>query len=385
MATKALLASIILTLVTLAACAPAAPAPTPTSPPPAKPTAAPAAPVAPAATAAPKAPAATPAPAAAKPGALDALVEGARKEGVVRMVFPGDIGERGARRLNEAFNKKYNLNIRLEPTLSTSFAIEVGKATTEIKTGASVSWDVMNGTARHFADWVPAGYLITYDWPGTFSHIARDGMLYNGAFVINGGEYYQPLYNPNLVKPADVPKKWEDLLDARWKENIVTHNSAAGWVRLTEFWGEERVTAFVEGFAKQKPLFVSGLQVPQRLISGEYPLAATAFVSSIFVEQAKGAPLRYAEEVKPIIAEQYGLVILQKAQNPNAAKLFAAFNVTPEGLQIWWEETKRGMPTVPGPLADWLKGKEVRYTSVDFLVKEGPRLEDKYLKILGLR
>ncbi|MBI4318831.1 MAG: extracellular solute-binding protein [Chloroflexi bacterium] len=371
--------------ILLAACAPAAPAPTPApTPKPAaaqpQPTAAKPAP--PAAATAPAAAAQKPAP---KASAVDQVIQEARKEGAVKVVFPADFGQRGPRRLIEAFNKKYNLDLKVDYTSSASFEVEVSKVTTELKTGGKPSWDVVMAAVRHIGEMDGGKLLTPFDWSGTFPHIPPNAVLADGLFVINGGSYHLPAYNPNLVKPADVPRKWEDLLDPKWQGNIVAQSTASPWVRLTESWGEARVTALVEGLAKQQPAFVSILQVVPRLVSGEYPLAPNVLNNLAFTEAEKGAPIRLAEEVKPVVGDYFGLVVPQRAEHPNAARLFIAFNLTPEAQQIWWEEAKRGAPLVPGPLGDWLKNKEVIYTSTDFLLKEGPRLDLKYLKILGLK
>ncbi|MDP2728605.1 MAG: hypothetical protein Q8P59_13830, partial [Dehalococcoidia bacterium] len=93
----------------------------------------------------------------------------------------------------------------------------------------------------------------------------------------------------------------------------------------------------------------------------------------------------FAEEVKPMVSMEYGLAVPQKAQHPNAGKLFAAFQLEPEAQKIWWEEAKYASPLVPGPLADFVKGKDVAKASLDFIAQNQVRLEDKYLKILGLK
>ena len=44
---------------------------------------------------------------------IDELVAAARKEGVIEFLAPSTFGPQGAQSLAEAFNRKYNLNIRL--------------------------------------------------------------------------------------------------------------------------------------------------------------------------------------------------------------------------------------------------------------------------------
>ncbi|MDP2726847.1 MAG: substrate-binding domain-containing protein, partial [Dehalococcoidia bacterium] len=167
---------------------------------------------------------------------------------------------------------------------------------------------------------------------------------------------------------------------------LVLHDTAQVWVRLTEPWGEERVTKLVEGMERLEPAFGTANQVLDRIVSGEYPLVAAALQSQVFQAQADGAPGRFADEVKPIISDPYALVVPQKAKSPNAARLLMAFSLTPEGQQIWWEEAKYGSHLVPGtPIGDFSRGKEVFVTSQAFLDANADRLDTKYLKILGLK
>ncbi|MDP2726848.1 MAG: extracellular solute-binding protein [Dehalococcoidia bacterium] len=357
----------------LVACAPAA---APTATPAPKATAAPP----PAAT--PTAPAAKPSP---KPSALEQLIEGSRKEGVVRANLSSSLGEKGAQRLTEALNKKYDLNLKLEYTPAVKMEAVVAQVVTELQTGGAPSFDILNGTLQHFMDMRQRGMLSTFDWVGAFPHVPRELVFFDGGWVGFASEYNLPAYNPNLVKPADAPRKWEDLLDPKWKGKLVMHNSVSAWIRLTETWGEEKVTALLQGLAKQDPVFVSAPQVVPRVTSGEYPLAAPVLASMFFDAQAKGAPIRFAEEVKPMVSMEYGLVVPQRAKNPNAARLLVAFTLTPEAQRIWWEEGKFASSLVPGPLADFVKGKDVATASLDFVTQNQVRLEDKYLKLVGLK
>src|SRR4051812_9181624 len=57
----------------------------------------------------------------------DELVAGAKKEGVINVHAPSNIGPQGAQELGAAFNKKYRLNIKLNYSPSSSFTTDTGK------------------------------------------------------------------------------------------------------------------------------------------------------------------------------------------------------------------------------------------------------------------
>lgn len=365
--------SVVISLFVVGSCTPAAPVTTPTAVP----------------KATIKPPAATPAAAAAKPvaqpNALEQLIEGARKEGMVKAMMSPRLGNKGAERLIGAFNKKYNLNLRLEYTPEAKWTGMVGQLMTELQAGGRPSADVYLATPRHFHSMAKDGLILAYDWTRTFSHIPQSAVLVDGTFITFITDNYVPAYNPNMVKPEDVPRKWDDLLDPKWKMGLVAGDSAGPWVKLTEAWGEARVTEFVVRLAKQEPVFVNFNQVVPKVTSGEYAVAAFADVSLVFEAQAVRAPIRLVEDVGHTVSYEIGLAMPRGAQNPNAARLFIAFQLTPEAVQIWWEEAKYSTPFVPGRLAEFMKGKEAVYNTIEFLNKEDKRLEEKYSKILGLK
>ncbi|MDP2726867.1 MAG: extracellular solute-binding protein [Dehalococcoidia bacterium] len=376
-------------LALLAACAPAAPsAPTPapkaTSGQPAAATPA-AATAAPKATGGPATTATTPTP-VAKSSALDQLIEGARKEGVVRVNLMSPIGDKGAQRLIDALNKKYSLNLKMEYTASASMPRTAAQVLTELKTGGAPSWDVIQGTASNLVDLVQANMVETFDWAGAFPNIPAGAVFYGGANLSVATTYQVPIYNKNLVRQQDVPRKWEDLLDPKWKGKLVVPSQVDMYVWFTEMWGEERTTRLVEGLVKQDPIFAEISQVVPRVASGEYPVAAYIPSGQVFQAQKQGAPVEFADEVDPVRGQDYLLSVPKKAQHPNAAKLFVGFNMSQEAQQVWWEEAGRSSHLVPeSPMVPVLKGKKLVFGTTEFDLKESPRLTEKYSKILGLK
>ncbi|MDO8688487.1 MAG: extracellular solute-binding protein, partial [Dehalococcoidia bacterium] len=75
-----------------------------------------------------------------------------------------------------------------------------------------------------------------------------------GYFTYNGMKIIGMSYNTNLVKEADAPKAWKDILDPKWRGSISTKDSASGdalmqWYLLRKLYGEQ----FWKDFAAQKP------------------------------------------------------------------------------------------------------------------------------------
>jgi iron(III) transport system substrate-binding protein len=131
-------------------------------------------------------------------------------------------------------------------------------------------------------------------------------------------------YNPNQVSAAEAPKKWEDLLDPKWKDSINVKVSNSGlqhgvWYMLLPILGAD----YFKKFGDQKPrAFDSYVQQYGRLVDGQDKIIMGAQYSGYIEFKAKGAPLAFVfpETGVPAVPETYGIV--DQAPHPNAAELF---------------------------------------------------------------
>src|SRR5690606_23467479 len=148
-------------------------------------------------------------------------------------------------------------------------------------------------------------------------------------------------YNADIIKPEEAPKKWEDLLDPKWKGKMVTADAFSSGGTLHWF-GALRQTfgkSFVEQLAKQDILIRAGSgETTDTVISGERPLAAMILQYYVFGEVQKGANLNvvFPEEGLPISYEVIG--IAKNAPNPDLAKQFVDFALSKEA-QTYWQKT----------------------------------------------
>ena len=140
-------------------------------------------------------------------------------------------------------------------------------------------------------------------------------------------------YNPNNVPAAEAPKKWEDLLDPKWKDAINVKVSNSGlqhgvWYMLKPILGED----YFKKFGEQKPrAFDSYVQQYGRLVDGQDKIIMGAQYSGYIEFKAKGAPLAFVfpETGVPAVPETYGIV--DQAPHPNAAELFMDWFLSPVG------------------------------------------------------
>ncbi|HVO93224.1 MAG TPA: extracellular solute-binding protein [Terriglobales bacterium] len=140
------------------------------------------------------------------------------------------------------------------------------------------------------------------------------------------------LYNTELVKPNDVPKSLDDLLDAKWLGKVSMpdpsrHASTAQYLwNLQQVKGEKWLD-FAKGLAKQKPVLVESYStVPNTIVRGE-ALVGITYIQ--YAGQTKG-PISFAP-INQVFADPSDAALSAKAANSNAARLFIEYLCSPEG------------------------------------------------------
>ena len=149
----------------------------------------------------------------------------------------------------------------------------------------------------------------------------------DGVIQLFGIEYVAPIYNKELVKPADVPKRYEDLADPKWKDKIVmanpaTHATTISWlIGLKEhvFATEGEWMSFVKGLAANRPMFVASFgPTPAPIESGEKLIGIS--MPKYIITKAP-APLDWAHVSQPLLGTPRAIALAAKPQHPEAAKV----------------------------------------------------------------
>jgi len=159
-----------------------------------------------------------------------------------------------------------------------------------------------------------------------------------------GIEYVAPIYNKELLKPQDVPKRYEDLADPKWKDKIVmpdpsSHATTICWlVGLKEnkvFGTDDAWMNFIKGLAANKPMFVKSFgPTPAPVESGEKLLAIS--MPKYIVTKAP-APLDWVR-VDTLLGTPRAIAIAAKAPHPEAARVFLDYWLSKDAMKLLAEQ-----------------------------------------------
>src|SRR6476660_4124316 len=207
----------------------------------------------------------------------------------------------------------------------------VTRALTEFQ-GGQASWDVV------LSDNAPpviraAGAIMDYNT------VQRDVLYLHDPNMATVSLQVQALaYNTKKMKPADLPKSWEDVANPKYKGIVALDDPLrAGPLSsmlsgLKTQWNDDnRYSNFVKGLkALNVPVHQSTSAMFRLVISGEYSICMPALLHDVFEEIHKGTPVNYNKAVPPVVfPRQAGIYV--KAPDPNAAKLFAEWLISEEG------------------------------------------------------
>lgn len=313
---------------------------------------------------------------------MDQLVAAAKQEGAVSFYAPSTVTPAGGKALAHAFNKKFNTNIQVSYLPSGSMTGDVGKLVAQAATGVAPEWDLMVIIdALHGPLWQKRLH-IPYDY-GQLGVDSR-AIHYDNGTVSIANQVVLPAYNPKILPAMDVPKRWEDLLDPKWRGKIGVPTATGQIDFLAILWGEEKFMEFVRALGKREPIPGKLAELATRLELGEILLATTLTDSFIHRARQTGGSLEHAQ-VQPVVSPAYHAGVLKGARHPIAAHLFAVFLTSLEAQQIWEKYGGQSSAFVPGTkMHAYVQGKTVIYlTQKDVALVN--RMVAEIGKVLGFR
>jgi iron(III) transport system substrate-binding protein len=274
-------------------------------------------------------------------------VEAAKKDGKV-IVYGAQVPQ-AMKPLHAAFEKKYGIQVDYWRGSSTKVS---ERALTEWRAGKP-GFDIVEGNRGVQLIMRDDGLFQKYIPPSSEKFPAKfkekDGMITPWRVLP-----ISILYNTEMVKPAELPKTFDDLLNPKWSGKITMpdptrHTTTAQFLwNLREIKGDKWLD-LVKGLANQKPLLVESLApVTTTIIKGEAPVGITYIK---YVKQYKG-PIGYVLMDKYLSDPNY-MSLGAKAPHPNAAKLYLEFVTSAEGQKLAAQEGEFVMyPGIYPPIKD---------------------------------
>lgn len=187
-------------------------------------------------------------------------------------------------------------------------------------------------TLQDFVRWKQQGALLEFK-PQGFDKIDPSFKDPSGDYVavqINAHTY---AYNPNLVKPEDVPRSALDFLNSRFKGKVVSCYPADDDATLYAFYSivQKYGWPYMDRYMANQPNFIQGhLGVVRSIASGENLVTFDTIAGismdqkNLGLTQAVAFPQSDALPIWPFTA-----AIFKSAPHPNAAKLFLTWYLSP--------------------------------------------------------
>ena len=321
------LLGLVVGIVILAGCLPSAPPVTNPSP-------------LPATTATPIVPAIKP-PTARSPEevAWNKVVEDAQKEGKVTVYSYSWVGDSGTA-VSKAFRNAYGIDLEIITGRGAEF---VERLKTEKRMGA-MTGDILESVATHLNNAKKSDLLgpSAIDLPvlkekGAWA-VEQLSLDKEGYIVPFMSMVAAPYVNTRMVKSGEEPRKWSDMLQPRWKGQIMLQDPAisVGAYNLLTY---VKYGVFTEDFlrqlANQDIRFTTGTQQEAQLLAqGERSLSLFQVDSDTASMINSGAPIRALSMEEGVLVQTMAVARVKDGPHPSATRVFLNWLFSPEGQKV---------------------------------------------------
>ncbi len=279
--------------------------------------------------------------------------------------------------LTEPFKEKYGIDIQWVSGVGTELN---QKIFSERRAGLYLGDLYVGGSTPPIVDLKPAGVLAPIKpllilpevlnakayYEGRLPFIDREGIytLAHGLAVAN-----VIAVNSEMVKSGEI-KSYDDLLAARWKNNIVFGDPTIGgttgeWFMVTALF--TMTPDFHRHLAMQNPILTRDTRLHVEWVArGKYAIALAPYKERVAEFQKVGAPLKWVVPTgEQYLSASSTLSYLDRAPHPNAAKVFINWFLSKEGLAAWSRAAK--MQSAREDVStDFLPPEAIRKSSVRY-------------------
>ena len=243
-----------------------------------------------------------------------------------QLVWYTSLNVEDAEKLSAPFAKKYP---GVEVTVNRQSANSVlQKVLTERRAGKDVA-DVVLVGAEYLDLLQNRGFFLKY---GSTEWKAEKGDFWTATYM----SVHSIAYNKNLVAAGAAPRRYQELLQERWRGKLAVNLGNPTWIySMMEVFGVDNGMSFLKKLAATSPRAYRGTtQLMQSVIAGDAEVGIALNHDGVIAFINKGAPVALSTVQDPVYADVHGIAILGNAQRPNAARLFVDFVVSKEGQTI---------------------------------------------------
>lgn len=182
-------------------------------------------------------------------------------------------------------------------------------------------------------------------------------------------------YNKNIIRPADVPKSFDDLIKPENKGKLGVSGDSTG-VRFLGAVIRAKGEEFVKRLAplEMKMHMISGGAIHELMAAGEMPMSVSIFRNHVLAGQAKGAPTQWVP-LDLNATNAGGVALPAHSNNPHAALLLADFLLSPEGQKIFEEKFRFATSTKDYGFKRW-------YPEKGLTTEQYEKVDDRWKKLL---
>jgi len=262
-----------------------------------------------------------------------ALIEAAKKEGKCSFYTAMDL--QFAEKLGKDFEAKYSgVNVRVERSGAERVFTRIGQ---EYSSNVHAVDVVNTADQAHCIVWKRNGWLAPYIPEEVAQHYDKSFYDPEGFEVVTRVLVSPFGINTDLVKMADAPKSFADLLNPKWAGKMVkAHPAYSGTIMNATFQiARDLGWDYLEKLAKQRIMQVqSATDSPKKIALGERAIMIDGAGYLVIRDKEAGRPVDviYPEEGTPVATSPSA--VFKAAPNPNAARLFFNWMHGREGQQI---------------------------------------------------
>lgn len=311
-------------------------------------------------------------------GSIDRADEPAAKaEGTV--VWYTSTPLRQAQNVAEAFERRYGFKVEL---FRTGGEQVIQRFLTEASAGRTAVDLLTASDPAAFNAMVKRNQLVSFR-PPNFEKVPDSAKNPEGYWVAQRLNLIGFAYRTDLLPAADLPKRWSDLSDPKYRGKLVHADVAFTSIALQVVGTHARSLGwdYYEALRRNDMMIVQGhQQLAQTLERGERVLAAEANNADIWDAARRGfkVDMIYPEDGVFVVPAPTGIVA--GAPHPNAAKLLAEFMLSDEAQALFPEEGfYSARPDLPPPSGSPQLGTlKLISVDLDFVERETPQIKDRF-------